>query len=97
MTVEMEKCKTVIPPITNLLGKYWKQPKISDIEIDDNHPLMTKETLEQLMEYSCSFPTGVYEGKMWKSKTINGWILRWYGYGQGNEYCSNRSRPILVV
>lgn len=90
--------RIVIPPITDPLGRYWKQPKVSDIEIDNNHALMEEETLDQLMEYSCSQPTGVYVGKMWKSKTYDGrWILRWFGYGESEDYCSNRSRSILVV
>jgi hypothetical protein len=87
-----------IPPMIHPLSSGWRQPKVSDIEIDNKHALMTQETLEQLMEYSCSFPTAVYEGKMWKSKTYNGnWILRWYGHGQSEDYCSNRSRLILVA
>ena len=86
-----------IPVITNPLGKYWKQPEVEQIELDNNHALMSKKTFNKLQEYSCSQPTGVYEGKMWKSKTIDGWVLRWFSENYDKDYCSNNSRMILTV
>ena len=95
----MFKKLNAIPVITDPLGKYWKQPEVEQIELDNTHALMSMQTFNKLMEYSCSFPTGVYEGKMWKSKTIDGWILRWFAEDpRDNEnYCSNNSRLILTV
>ncbi len=96
---DLFKHLNAIPVITNPLGKYWKQPEVEQIELDDTHALMSKEIFDELLEYSCSQPTGVYEGKMWKSKTIDGWILRWFAEDpRDNEnYCSNNSRLILTV
>lgn len=95
----MFKKLNAIPVITDHLGRYWRQPVIKDIEIDDTHALMNKKTFDELLEYSCSQPTAVYEGKMWKSKTIDGWVLRWFGIDHKDRegYCSNNSRLILTV
>ena len=87
----------IIPPITDALGRSWEQPNVADIELDDTHALMSQKALCELKEYSCSQPTGVYEGKMWKSKLENNWILRWFGKGDNPDFCSNNSRIILIV
>lgn len=59
---------------------------------------MSHETFEKLKEYSCSQPSGVYEGKMWKSKTYEGkWILQWFGCGKREGFCLNKRRLILVI
>lgn len=99
-----------IPPITDPLGRYWKQPPVTDILIDDTHALMTEETFRQLMEYSATNPTGAYEGKMWRrhdgsfdreflahgGKPV--WMLCWYGESKiGPGYVSNNYREILLV
>ena len=60
--------KNVIPTMTHPLSKYWDQPDKSDILIDDNNALMTHKTMKKLYNYSTSVPTGVYEGKMWRSE-----------------------------
>ena len=88
-----------IPLITNPLGKYWQQPKVSEIEIDDTHALMEKWAFDLLLEYSSSIPSGVYVGKMWKRKRKNGeWLLVWFSKGDdAGTYLNNNYRIILDV
>lgn len=58
--------QNVIPPMTHPLSRHWKQPDTSAIVIDNLTARMSRATLDALPEYSCSIPTGAYEGKMWK-------------------------------
>ena len=98
-----------IPPITDPLGRYWEQPRRQDIEIDDEHAIMTRATFDALHEYSCSAPSGVYPGKMWRRH--NGihdrvflsrggkpeWCLCWFGPSpRGADYCQTNTRRILL-
>jgi len=79
----------MIPPITDSLGRYWSQPPHESIEIDATHALMTESTFKQLSEYSSTFPSGVYPGKMWRRHDglhdpncppeRRRWLLCWYG------------------
>lgn len=55
-----------IPPITHPLGRYWNQPKREEMLVDEIYAMMSKQTFDQLAEYSATIPTGVYAGKMWK-------------------------------
>jgi len=89
----------VIPPMTHPLSSAWKQPKASDILLDDEFAYMTEKTLNQLAEYSCSIPTGVYEGKMWKSGGNRApWVLRWFVTSKKNpNSCSIEIRSIKIV
>lgn len=101
--------KNVIPPITHPLGQHWDQPSTSSILIDDTHALMTRETFNALHEYSATFPTGVYEGKMWKRHDgvfdskfrarggVPTWKLVWFGYCDDPNAVSNNCRDILIV
>lgn len=98
-----------IPPMTNPLGKYWKQPSPERILVDDTHALMDRATFEEIPEYSGSFPSGVYEGKMWsrldgkydqKFLAAGGqpeWLLVWFGHSSDPEKCSINSREILIA
>lgn len=56
----------IIPPITDPLGKSWKQPHRRFIELDDTHARMNEQTFKALKEYSTKIPTKVYDSKMWK-------------------------------
>lgn len=94
---EKEGNNMSIPPITDPLGKHWQQPEIKEIEIDSTHALMSKKAFNELLEYSCSQPTKVYEGKMWKSKLGNKWILHWFGKSDHPDFCSNNNRRILIA
>lgn len=89
-----------IPPITDPLGRSWRQPDPARFQIDDTHALMSQQDFERLSEYTTTMPTGVYPGKCWKGNTIKGWMLRWYGetgVEDGLEYCTNHQRLILTV
>lgn len=88
----------VIPEMTDPLGKCWDQPKVSEILIDDHHAMMSQEVFDELKEYSCSQPSGAYEGKMWKvHQEADVWFLRWYGIGKEEGYCSTNSRRLVVI
>jgi len=88
----------IIPPITNSLGRHWKQPSRFDIEIDAEHALMTKVVFDELAEYSSTLPTGVYEGKMWRRKLREDkWLLAWYGPCDKPGHCSINTRKILLL
>lgn len=58
----------VIPPIVHPSGRYWDQPDRSEIMIDATHAIMSKATFDKLLNYTLSSPSGIYEGKMWKSQ-----------------------------
>lgn len=86
-----------IPPITESLGRYWEQPDRSGILLDATHAVMTRATLFGLAEYSCSLPSGVYAGKMWRRAVAGGWRLMWYGEHTDPEKCSLHEREVLIV
>lgn len=96
-----------IPPITDPMGKRWRQPDPAEIEIDCTHALMSQKTFDALPEYSCTFPTGVYPGKMWKrfdglfdkkcKPEDRKWILMWFGECEDPTMCSNNFREILIA
>jgi hypothetical protein len=85
----------MIPPITDPLGKYWDQPK-GEILVDDTHALMDRKSFGELGEYSTSTPSGVYEGKMWKTFSKRVWYLRWYE-NSGPNHCRIQTRRIILV
>lgn len=87
----------VIPAMVDPLGAHWNQPDRNRIAIDSTHALMDEATFLSLAEYSTSYPSGVYEGKMWKAKCRGKWWLRWYGYSVNPDCCSNNQREILAV
>lgn len=88
----------MIPPITDPLGKHWKQPPTTDVLIDGKYAVMSKATLLKLTEYSASMPSGVYPGKMWRAVSADGTQhLRWYGESSDPRMCSNHQREILIV
>ena len=89
-----------IPKCVHPLSKHWDQPKNTEIEIDDIYALMSEESFEELKEYSCSIPTGVYAGKMWKAfnPLKDEWYLRWYEDNQMNsEVCNIKTRIIIII
>jgi hypothetical protein len=96
----------VIPPITDPMGKYWNQPDRRRILVDDTHAIMSQRDFDALHEYSCSTPTGVYPGKMWKRnnnayttpRQQPEWWLVWFGFSdKGPQWCSNNFRRILIA
>jgi hypothetical protein len=95
-----------IPAITDPVGRYWDQPPRDDIEIDATHALMTEITFKQLCEYSSTFPSGVYPGKMWRRHDGSNdpriplhkrrWLLCWYGEDVGGK-CEIWFREVLLA
>jgi len=69
-----------IPPITDPLGKHWRMPdNIREVPMDDEFAWLTEQQVQQLPEYSSSYPSGHYYGKCWKRDDGNGgfWLC-WY-------------------
>ena len=54
---------------------YFDQPQESDVLVDETHAVMTRITLKQLPDYSCSIPTGNYVGKRWRRAYQEGWLM----------------------
>lgn len=88
---------TPVPPITEPMGKYWKQPDPNGMAFDDQQVLMTQKDFDALLEYSSSKPSGVYPGKMWKCLSGGYWYLRWFGLSEDPTMCSNHYREILIA
>jgi hypothetical protein len=98
-----------IPPITDPLGRSWEQPGRECIEVDEKFALMSRAVFDLLPEYSCSNPTGAYEGKMWKRHDGSfdreflarggkpTWLLCWYGVSDKPGYVSNNFREIILA
>lgn len=100
--------KNVIPRMTHPMSRYWRQPDLSHVLIDDTHALMDRPTFQALATYSTSVPTGAYEGKAWRVEgwtrgpngeyTLTGkWYLRWYGYSEKSDQVSINTREIILV
>lgn len=90
----------IIPPMTDPLGKHWRQPDPARILLDDEYAVMDEATLSALSEYSTTIPSGVYPGKMWRASIGNNganWVLRWFGECGDPTKCSNNQREILLV
>lgn len=88
-----------IPPMTDLLGVHWKQPRRENVLVDDTHAVMSVWDCAALPEYSRTKPSGVYPGKMWKHITRDDVLyLCWFGIVPGNDkVCSNNSRILLLT
>lgn len=94
-----------IPPMTDPLGAYWEQPGREAILVDGTHAVMTQRTFDALAEYSSTYPTGVYPGKMWRRDDgaydprpgRRVWLLCWYGLHADPGRCSINFREILIV
>lgn len=88
---------TVIPEITDPLGKYYDQPATSEIILNGDLALMNRTTFEKLHNYSSSRPSALYIGKMWKSKVYSDWVLRWCDVSdKGDGYTTIQMRIIVV-
>lgn len=94
----------IIPPMTHPDGKHWPQPALSEIVVTAKTATMSQDTLDELAEYSCSMPTGAYEGKMWKARQYKvddvdpHWALCWYGYSKiGPGHVSNNHRWVVIA
>jgi hypothetical protein len=86
-----------IPKMTHPLSKGWDQPNQNRMLIDDEVAIMDSITAHELKEYSCSTPTGVYEGKMWRSFYNGNWYLNWWDNSDEPDKCIQRQRLLLVI
>jgi len=85
-----------IPIMTDPLGKYWKQPlDIRSAPMDGTHVLLSMRQFKELLEYSESFPSGVYEGKCWRRQEPSTWFLCWYE-NKSEDRCAIKARKILI-
>lgn len=82
--MEMQKVvldENVIPPMTHPWGQVWKQPDTRNLVLDDKSVVMCKRDFDMLSDYTCSEPTGKYNGKMWKAqygpRNAPKWYLCW--------------------
>ena len=88
----------LIPEATHPWSKIWQQPPRSEIAVYNDIAIMDSSTFKALATYSCSVPSGVYPGKMWKAEKDDGWHLYWYDTLYGNpKLCSIHTRPIRLL
>lgn len=89
--------------MTDPLGQYWDQPDRSLILIDDRDAVMERSTFEKLHEYSCTVPSAVYPGKMWRcsdvyQENLGKWWLRFYTADETDPgFCRLQTRNILLL
>ena len=96
---------TAIPEMSHPWSKHWPQPDPREILVDSTHAVMSLETFRKLPEYSCTLPSGVYEGKMWRRREpyspevfgVTKWYLMWYGPSEDPLQCSINHRQILLA
>ena len=80
------------PPITDPLGRHWKQPDRERVLVDAEHAVMSEGDFRGLHVYDHTVPTGTYTGKMWRCRNM----LCWYGDVDGNDILIE-SRPVLLL
>ena len=75
----------------------WEAPDRSEIlAIDKDYVLMRQDTLDRLLDYTHSQPTGLYPGKMWKAKNdTDKWMFCWCNHSVGGLIDIN-FREILI-
>lgn len=86
-----------LPTMTHPLSAHWHQPNADQMAVYDDIAIMDRSALNSLSEYSLSIPSGVYEGKMWKRKSRDGWQLCWYGPSDKPDEVSINNRPIRLL
>lgn len=66
-----------IPPMTNPLGRHWRQPKnLRDrVGLFFGHATITERDWQALPRYDSTMPSGVYAGKVWRCRSH----LCWFG------------------
>lgn len=73
--------ENVIPPMIHPYGAHWVQPNPKNIVLDKDYAMMSKKDFDLLPDYTCSQPTGKYNGKMWKGllhvPKNDRWYLAW--------------------
>lgn len=88
----------IIPPMTHPYGKHWEQPELSEVVICDNYATMNGAAFKKLHNYSRSIPSGVYEGKMWKTTDDRvTWHLHWWSESDEPDKCKGNVREIKII
>lgn len=67
------------------------------ILMDDTTALATQEQFDALSEYSASFPSGTYVGKVWKRRHGDGWLLGEYVDTPDPNRVGVKWRELMVV
>ena len=89
--VEPRPCP--IPRIESPIGRHWSQPDPNEFLFHETHVRMLKKTWLRLPEYNHSRPSGVYEGKMWRSQKH----LHWYGpHPDDKDAVQIHHMPVLI-
>lgn len=67
--------------------------------------VMDERAFYELSDYSCSMPSGVYDGKMWRRcqgahtslpKEQWHWFLCWFGPSDRPGMCSTNVLPLVI-
>lgn len=88
----------IIPKITNPLGFHWNQPDAENFIINDEYAIMTQKDFDKLKKYDSSYPSGVYEGKMWSRTNGNISRLVWYSaHPTDKDKCNINFRIIAII
>lgn len=95
-----------VPPITHPMGKHWDQPDPALMQFYADRVVMKEGVFLGLADYSCSIPSGVYDGKMWRRcqgahtplpKEQRRWFLCWFGPSDDPDKCSIHSLPLVIA
>ena len=93
---EINRCP--VPPITDKYGKYWEQPDPHNFVWDKDCVAMTKQDYDKLHTYDCTNPTGIYEGKMWKSHHKGKAYLKYITDDPEHpDYCIIHCKELIVI
>lgn len=105
------KASERIPPITDPMGKAWRQPPLDLIAFDSEtgHAVMALDTFKMIPDYTMSQPTGAYEGKMWRFRhaikrddkgniVLSRWYLCWFvpSADKPETHLSTKHAPIRL-
>lgn len=86
-----------VPAMTDPMGSHLEQPSTENMKFTETCVEMSRSDFEKLHNYHNSYPSGVYDGKMWKREDCMGvWYLLWYGPSSEPDKCSVSSRQIIV-
>lgn len=68
-----------------------------EIKLERSGPaVVSYKTFQALDEYSCSLPSGVVVGKMWRRHEGDRWVLGLYGAGPDQDTCRIHWYPLHV-
>lgn len=90
-----------IPEMTHPLREQWAQPGRDKIRFLHGNAVVSVETFKALKEYSATFPSGVYAGKMWRREYLKGsetrHLLLWYSDTKDKPgYCDINKVDLII-